>query len=95
MDSDVYRLINPDIVWYPSNSGRYTNTINWAKSGYWANKVDYVICHDIEPVDIIIMSDKFDYTMKFTVEGPQIDAVFDVKSWEVKPFDATTLIDKR
>ena len=93
-DSDVYRLINPKIVWFPNDS-RYVDSVGWANSKTWCNRVTYVICHDIENVDMVIMSEKFDYTMRFTTAGPQYDAVFDVMTGEVKPFDNVTLIDKR
>ena len=67
VEAELYDLISPEIVWFPSNAARYRDTIPGREldGKWWFKGVDYHICYKVDSVKIIIMSDRHNATMTF------------------------------
>lgn len=93
-DADVYKLIDPKIVWFP-NDNRYKQSKGWENHKTWCNRVSWLVCYGLKNVDVIIMAENCDYTMIFTTNGPDYENIFDLKTGNKQTFNQEYLIDKR
>lgn len=95
VEAELYDLIDAELVWFPTSGARYLQFAGFANNKTWCNRVSYHVAYGMPGVKMIVMSDGFDYTMKFTTNGIDYDNIYDVNSWEKVEADGQNLIDKR
>ncbi|MBE6690730.1 MAG: hypothetical protein E7590_05550 [Ruminococcaceae bacterium] len=95
VEADLYTLIDAELIWWPTSGNRYVNAANWQNNKTWCNQAAWYYGYGMPGVKMIVMSDGFDYTMKFTTAGIDYDNIYDANSWEKMTPDGRNLIDKR
>ena len=82
-EAALYELIQAEVVWFPSDSGRFNSqgAPAQAPGGAWYNKASWTACNSAS-AEIVIMSDKATQTMYITEAGREADYknMFDAKT---------------
>ena len=96
VESELYALISPEVVWWPAVNTVYTQNALNANASAWYKKVDYFIANELPSVKIIIMADKYYTSMYLTKDGAQYaeDQLFNVGEDTAPVYDSNTIIYK-
>ena len=76
----LYKLINPEVVWFPASSGEVMRMAQkaYASSSDWINCANYGVCREIERVKLIVTggdcnTNNLGYNFTLTVNANGID----------------------
>ena len=94
-EASLYTLINAELVWWPYAGSRYVYAGAWQNHSVWYNHACWQVAYGVPAVKMVVMSDGYDYTIKFTTAGIDYDNVYDANTWEKMTPDGVNLIDKR
>ena len=86
---DFYETVQPTTIWWPNNAASAASYLNpdWVSAG-WQREVDMYFANELDSVHYIFMSgiqtegDKHYTTLKFTVNGPDYENIYDLKTGE-------------
>ncbi|MBQ8342275.1 MAG: hypothetical protein IJY22_07885, partial [Clostridia bacterium] len=88
----LYKLINPEVVWFPCNSGELKNhgKASNANSSNWITCANYGVLHEIERVKLIVSGGDcntndlgYNLTLILTVDGPDYENLYDALNHKV------------
>lgn len=74
----LYKLINPEVVWFPCNSNELKRNAQsaYASSNNWINAANYGVCREIERVKLIVsggdcntLATGYNFTLTMTADG--------------------------
>ena len=87
VEAELYDVISPTIVWFPSSSSRYTThsrPVYDINGKDWMYAVNNHVCYKVSSVKLIVMADTWDVAMTFVKGKAQMDSLRDVNDPEKK-----------
>ena len=85
VETELYDVISPTIVWFPSSSSRYTvhsRPVYDINGKDWMYAVNHHVCYKVPSVKLIVMADTWDVVMTFVKGKAQMDSLRDVNDPE-------------
>lgn len=77
VEKELYAIIDPEIVLWPTESSQWITQTKNAKSGTWYYQVDYFVAHELPNVKLINVSEYYNTTITFNANGPDYDNLWD------------------
>lgn len=77
VEKELYALIDPEIVLWPTDSNSWIGQTKNPNSGNWYIQVDYFVAHELPNVKLINVSQYYNTTITLTADGPDYENLYD------------------
>lgn len=79
-----YETVKARTLLWPNKASTYNSYVKYSnRTKQWPYCIDYHLTHNIEELQYIMLSALYDFTLPFTVDGPNYDAIYDLDTGNV------------